>query len=296
MNLRLLEILEAVSQAGTFTGAAQKLHLTQAAVSHAVAELEQQTGTALFDRLPRGVRLTQCGALLLEEAQGILSSCRELESRMSDLEKRAPVKLVSSITIASYWLPKLIKQLQVQVPGLCIHVQVVSAANALESLRKGAADLALVEGPGPQGTYYVSVPFAAYCLRAACAPDFPLPDHPLEPQEFCALPLLLREPGSAVRDTLDSVLYLTGQTARPVWTSVNSSALIEAAHAGLGVTVLPDLLLKESVEQGRLRLVELNGMRMENKLQAVYHKDKYLTRSLQSVLDLVSSFSRQASP
>ena len=66
MNLRHLEILEAVAQTGTFTGAAQKLYLTQSAVSHAVAELERQAGTALFDRLPRGVRLTPGGALLLE--------------------------------------------------------------------------------------------------------------------------------------------------------------------------------------------------------------------------------------
>ena len=65
MNLRHLEILEAVARAGTFTGAAQKLFLTQSAVSHAVAELERQAGAPLFDRMPRGVRLTPCGTLLL---------------------------------------------------------------------------------------------------------------------------------------------------------------------------------------------------------------------------------------
>ena len=107
MNLRHLEILEAVAQTGTFTGAAQKLYLTQSAVSHAVAELERQAGTALFDRLPRGVRLTPGGALLLEESQGVLTSFRDLEARMDRLEERAPVKLVSSITIASFWLPKI---------------------------------------------------------------------------------------------------------------------------------------------------------------------------------------------
>ncbi|MRN27155.1 LysR family transcriptional regulator, partial [Romboutsia ilealis] len=69
MNIRHLEIIEAVEQTGTFTGAAKKLHLTQSAVSHAIAELEQQAGTALFDRLPRGVCLTSCGTMLLKEAR-----------------------------------------------------------------------------------------------------------------------------------------------------------------------------------------------------------------------------------
>ena len=106
MNLRHLEILEAVARAGTFTGAAQKLFLTQSAVSHAVAELERQAGAPLFDRMPRGVRLTPCGTLLLEEARGILAACRELEGRLAGLEEEAPVQLVSSITIASFPLPE----------------------------------------------------------------------------------------------------------------------------------------------------------------------------------------------
>ena len=132
MNLRHLEILEAVARAGTFTGAAQKLFLTQSAVSHAVAELERQAGAPLFDRMPRGVRLTPCGTLLLEEAQGILAACRELEGRLAGLEEEAPVKLVSSITIASFPLPEILRRVREILPGLQVQVRVVSAASAVE--------------------------------------------------------------------------------------------------------------------------------------------------------------------
>ena len=66
MVIRYLEILEAVAETGSFTGAAKKLYITQSAVSHAVAELEKQTGTALFERFPKGVSLTRCGLYLLE--------------------------------------------------------------------------------------------------------------------------------------------------------------------------------------------------------------------------------------
>lgn len=61
MVIRYLEILEAVAETGTFTGAARKLYITQSAVSHAIAELEKQAGTALFERFPKGVALTRCG-------------------------------------------------------------------------------------------------------------------------------------------------------------------------------------------------------------------------------------------
>lgn len=286
MNLRYLEILEAVAEAGTFTGAAKCLYLTQSAVSHAIAELERQTGSALFDRLPRGIRLTPCGALLLEEATSILRTCRELDQRMDRLEEAAPVNVVSSITIASFWLPNILRRLQAQRPGLRVQVRVVSAAAAIDVLRKGEADLALVEGVEPDGPL-LSLRFGSYRLLAACAPGYQLPDRALKPQELCALPLLLREPGSAIRDKLDSTLYLVGQTARPVWESVNSTALLEAAKAGLGITVLPELLLKGPIAQGQLHNVRLDGMDLENAVLAVRRQNKSVSRNLLAVLEAI---------
>ena len=283
MNLRHLEILEAVARAGTFTGAAQKLFLTQSAVSHAVAELERQAGAPLFDRMPRGVRLTPCGTLLLEEARGILAACRELEGRLAGLEEEAPVKLVSSITIASFPLPEILLRVREILPRLQVQVRVVSAASAVEILQSGEADLALIEGAEPKGIFR-SEPFGSYRLWAACAPGFPLPAEPLTPRELCAAPLLLRERGSAIRDTLDSTLFLANQTARPLWESVNSTALIQAR---LGITVLPDLLLAEPVARKRLRVVALDGVDMRNEMLAVRNRNQRPSRGLRVLLDAV---------
>ena len=267
MNLRHLEILEAVARAGTFTGAAQKLFLTQSAVSHAVAELERQAGAPLFDRMPRGVRLTPCGTLLLEEARGILAACRELEGRLAGLEEEAPVKLVSSITIASFPLPEILRRVREILPGLQVQVRVVSAASAVEILQSGEADLALIEGAEPKGIFR-SEPFGSYQLWAACAPGFPLPAEPLTPRELCTL-------------------FLANQTARPLWESVNSTALIQAAQAGLGITVLPDLLLAEPVAQKRLRVVALDGVDMRNEMLAVRNRNQRPSRGLRVLLDAV---------
>ena len=82
MNIRHLEILDAVEQTGTFTGAAKKLHLTQSAVSHAIAELEQQAGTVLFNRFSKGVSLTNCGLSLLGEARSVLAAYRNLDNKI----------------------------------------------------------------------------------------------------------------------------------------------------------------------------------------------------------------------
>ncbi len=283
MVLRYLEILEAVAECGTFTGAAKKLYITQSAVSHAVAELEKQAGTVLFERLPKGAVLTQCGVSLLEEARSILTACRNLDRRMNCLEENAPVKIVSSITIASFLLPEILRELKMSHPQIRFSVGVASANAALGILQRGDADMAFWEGTAPKGNFH-AIPLGAYSLCAACAPEFvlpvdtlfgdsllsgstlseksllsgstlsgeflssesTLPVDTLSPELLCRCPLLLREQGSAIRDTLDNTLALLGLKAEPVWESVNSLALVKAAEAGLGITILPERLLADS--------------------------------------------------
>ncbi|MCA0788886.1 hypothetical protein LBA05_16390 [Clostridioides difficile] len=108
-------------------------------------------------------------------------------------------------------------------------------------------------------------------------------------RQLCTFPLLLREQGSAIRDTLDSVLSLSNQKAYPVWESVNSFALIKAAQAGLGITILPENLLLDSLLHKKLRLIELDGIDMENKMLAILHKDKNITQPLKIILDNISN-------
>ena len=110
MNLRHLLIFKTVVDTGSFTKAAKQLFITQSGVSHAIRELEQQTNVVLFDRLSKAIILTPAGKLLLEKVIPILSLYHDLEKQIDVLEMSAPLKVVSSITIATFWLPKILKQ------------------------------------------------------------------------------------------------------------------------------------------------------------------------------------------
>ena len=322
MVLRYLEILEAVAECGTFTGAAKKLYITQSAVSHAVAELEKQAGTVLFERLPKGAVLTQCGVSLLEEARSILTACRNLDRRMNCLEENAPVKIVSSITIASFLLPEILRELKMSHPQIRFSVGVASANAALGILQRGDADMAFWEGTAPKGNFH-AIPLGAYSLCAACAPEFvlpvdtlsgdsmlpgstlseeflssesTLPVDTLSPELLCRCPLLLREQGSAIRDTLDNTLALLGLKAEPVWESVNSLALVKAAEAGLGITILPERLLADSLLLKKLRIIHPDKINMENQMLALFHKDKYITKPFQILIDRLQALATGCSP
>lgn len=288
MVLRYLEILEAIAETGTFTGAARKLYITQSAVSHAVAELEKQAGTALFERLPKGVALTRCGASLLEESRGILTARRNLDRRIDHLEENTPVNIVSSITIASFLLPGILSQLKISFPQIRLSVRVASANAAIDILQRGNADIAFWEGIAPKGNYH-TILLGSYQLCAACSPEFDLSAETIAPDQLCRYPLLLREQGSAIRDTLDNTLALANLKAEPVWESVNSFALIKAAEAGLGITILPEKLLSDSLLLKKLRCIKLDQMKMENQMLALYHREKYITKPFQVLIDQLKS-------
>ena len=248
MNLRHLLIFKTVVDTGSFTKAAKQLFITQSGVSHAIRELEQQTNAVLFDRLSKAIILTPAGKLLLEKVIPILSLYHDLE-----------------------------KQIDVEV-------QVVSAKEALAVLECGEADLALVEGVVPPGSFIV-IDFSSYQLNVLCAPDY-FADNEITLKELCTHDLLLREKGSATRDIIDSCLYLRGLAAYPKWTSVNSKVLIEACKAGFGFAVLPTLLVTEELKHGTLKTVETDEL-LYNKTKLLYHQEKYISEPLAKLIDII---------
>lgn len=290
MNLRHLLIFKAVVDTKSFTKAAKQLFITQSGVSHAIKELEQQTNAVLFDRLSKTITLTSTGKILLEKVIPILSLYHDLEKQIENLEMNAPIKVVSSITIATFWLPQILTQFKHFHPNIIVEVQVVSAKEALAVLERGEADLALIEGVVPPGPFIIKE-FASYQLNVLCAPDY-FSSNKISLKELCTKDLLLREQGSATRDIIDSYLYLQGLIAYPKWTSVNSKALIEACKAGFGFTVLPTILVTEEINQNNLKTVETDEL-LFNKVMIMYHQNKYLTDPIIKLIDLIEKSSLQ---
>lgn len=283
VTLRHFEIFRAVAETESFTKAAKRLFITQSAVSHAIREIEEEAGTIFLERNAKNVRLNQSGRLLLAEILPILSSCEKLQENIKNIENEAVVRLVSSITVASFWLPEILKRFRKEWPDTLVETQVVSAAAAMEVLGEGHADMALIEGASCRQPGYIYECFSSYKMVFLCSESYPLDKEMLTVSELLAHPLLLREKGSAVRDTLDSALTLKGYSAKPLWTSVNSQALMEAAAAGLGITLLPEPVYRLRQSGTPLRKLYVEGVELANDTMLVYHKNKFISRPLDSL-------------
>ena len=288
MNLRQLEVFRAVCEQGGFTRAAQSLYMTQPAVSHVIAELEKEAGYPLFDRISRRIYLTEAGRIFLEKARQILELHEELSAGFPALIGQAPLRIGAGITIANFHLPAILRRCRRLEGFPAVRVTVDQVGRIEEALLNSELDVALIEGV-VRHPHLLRQPFASYDMAAFCAPSHPLAARgPLSLDDLLTAELLLREPGSAIRDAFDSALLLRGRCAEPAWTSVNSPALA-AAREGLGVAVLPACLTEADVAAGRLVRLDVEGLALRNQNQLVVHRDKTITPPLRLFMEAVTA-------
>lgn len=285
MDIRKLRIFQTVAQEKSFTRAAQQLYMTQPAVSKAIHELEEELQLLLFERFPKKTILTPVGEQFLQQVLQLLQQYDSMVQEAASLQESSLLQIGSSITIANEYLCPLIKQLQQAYPKLQIRVTVASTAAILEQLQQHAIDIAFLEGVIQQESLIVQ-PLSTYQLKAVCNPDF-LKHHPVNDlHTLSELPLLLREKGSAIRETFDSLMLLHDLCPQAAWTSTNSTVLMKGAQEGFGIAILPERMVRKKLKQKELCEIQLPQLTLMNVNHIVYLKHKHLNAPVRELLKL----------
>ena len=291
MTLRHMRIFVSVFQKNSITKAAQELHLAQPSVSLAVRELEDYYGIRLFDRIGRHIAPTECGKEFYEYAVHIVSLFNEMEQKMRNWDTFGTLRVGASITIGTHILPVLIHGYQEKFPDLTIEAKVSRSASIEDELTHSGIDLGLIETQ-PSHPDLRAVPFMTDSMCVIIPPG-----HPLSSAKSISLaglsrfPFLMREKGSAGRELLDAAFSLQQITVSPRWESTSTQALVKAVAEGLGVSVLPYLLVKKDIEEGTVRQVPLDQPIRRN-LNVIYHKSKFLTDNMRSFIDLCKKYGK----
>lgn len=281
MTFRSLIIFKTICEEGSFTKAGEVLYMTQPAVSQAISELEQELNIILFDRLGKKIYLTESGKVFLGKALYLLDI---YENMKNDLKPQR-IRIGSSITIANDWLPEILSRCNNIKNKIEVFVEVDTAKKTAEKLKRNEIDIALIEGNIQQDSW-ICIPLSSYQLRIVCANENKSAKKRMRIEELLQEPWLLREKGSAIREVFDSALTLRGLTVNPRWVSVNSQALIQAVKKDLGISILPEVIIKEELKKGNLSLIEMEDFELKNENHLVYHKEKYLTEELKEFLKI----------
>lgn len=287
MKIRHLRIFKVVCEEGSITKAADKLYITQPAVSNAIAELENHLGVNLFDRISRRIYLNEVGKLFLGKVVKLLDIYDDLEQNVAELEDNATIKIGSSITIGNFILPQAILAFEKQFKNTPTKVIIENAKKIEEMLCNNEIDLGLVEGV-ISNEELIKIPFSSYELTVICSPDHALAkNHVIEVDTLIQQKLLLREKGSAIRDVFDSALLLHNLKVNPEWTSINSQALIQGVKANLGITILPKKLVEKELSNGKVIEVKVKDLELMNLNQIIFHKEKFQTQSFKTLIQII---------
>ncbi|MEV6834608.1 LysR family transcriptional regulator [Streptomyces sp. NPDC051133] len=258
MDTRLLQTFTALARTGSFTAAAAELQLAQSTVTVQIRSLEKALGTRLFDRLARGALLTEAGHRLLALAEEVL----EAESRLfaaagEDGPVAGTVVVGAGETLCAAHLPGVIAALRGPYPEVDVHLEPCGTAGAVEGLRAGRLDLALLLEERVDHPDVTAECIAGQPLVLLCAPDHPLAARrrPATWPELARETFFLHEQGCSYSDRLAERLQAV-HGARPRLTRFGSiEATRSCVTAGLGLTVLPHANVAESLTTGRLAAV-----------------------------------------
>lgn len=289
MDLDKLRAFAAVAQEGNITRAARRLRTSQPAVSKQVSELEESLGAVLFDRLPRGVRLTEAGEILLAHTQKIMAAERAAEMELAELSglTRGRLSVGASTTIGSYLLPGVFGTFQRSHPQVRLELEIANTASIQAMALDGRIDFGLTEGFVPTDQLSTEVVFYDEMV-VIVAPRHPLLEkRKVGLRELAKTPFICRERGSGTRDVIEAAFQEQHLEIEPVMSLGSTEAVKRGVAGGLGFAVVSRLTVELEIAAGQLALLPVAEVQIRRPLHLVRLKGKRESRAVSSFLKLL---------
>jgi DNA-binding transcriptional LysR family regulator len=298
MDLRQLEIVRAIAETGSFTGAGARLHVSQSAISRQILLLEDEFHERLFVRLGRRVQITAVGEALLQLSHRVFSDIRDTSSSITDRQKvlSGPLNLVGGMTVCLYVFPPLLKEFRQHHPHVDIKVATGGVQRLLRRLRTRRADLALLTLPVDDASF-TTVPVLREELMLVMPAGHPLSLKDSVPVEaLVGQPFIVFEAGSNTRRTLDE-FFVREQIKPNVVTETENVEIIKSMVAsGLGISIVPFQSVERETRGGTLKVARIRGQQLVRETGWVYRADERVPRVVQEMMATLSRIAPQLQP
>jgi len=276
-TLRQLKVFECVARYLSFTRAAERLHLTQPAVSIQIKELERHTGLPLFEVLGRKTYLTRAGLEMLRHARAIIQQFGEADEAMQQLKGVSGGKLsVAVISAGDYFFPRLLAEFSRRNPGVVLNLTVHNRAELLRELADNMTDLAIMGRPPSDGNI-VCEPFAPHPYVIVASPSHPLARRRQIPMATIARErFIVREKGSDTWHSMTQAFRSWLPKLNVAMELRRTETIKQAVIAGLGVGFLSahTIMLERTI--GSLVILDVQRFPLMLNWYVVHHRKKRL--------------------
>ena len=287
MTLEQLRIFIAVAEKQHVTQAARVLNLTQSATSAAIAALETRYGIKLFDRVGRGIVLTQTGRDFLNEAREVVARAKAAAQVLDDLAglKRGSLNLAASQTVANYWLPSRIEAFRKAHPSIDLHVTIANTEQVAQAVNRGSADLGFVEGEVDDPSLAIRK-IEGDSLAVVVGASHPwIGKTRITPKHLAETPWILREPGSGTRSMFEAALKKFGIKLSDLDIRLelpSNEAVRIGVESGDCATAISDLVVAQPLAAGTLHRVKIDLPKRS--FFVLRHKERYASQAERALL------------
>ncbi|WP_245616507.1 LysR family transcriptional regulator [Paraburkholderia acidipaludis] len=277
-----------VARAGSVSAGAERLHVSQPAVTREIRELEDRLGVILFDRLPRGVAPTEAGKILFDYADRIFTLADGAENQLKELTGLGAghMKIGASATLGVYFVPEMIAQFNARHPRVAIDLTVTNTERVETGLRDLTFTLGFVEGPFDDTVLHARR-IGSDEIAVVAAAGHPRAETRLRAGDLVDQVVIMREPGSGTRAIVEEAYSRAGLTITPLMSISDTEAIKRMLLSQRALAYVSVLSVKDELRRGELKIVDVEDLRIERPLHMVWNKCRSLSPSNQALFDLV---------
>lgn len=289
-TLQQLRLFEAVARYGSFTRAAEAIHLTQPAISIQIKRLEETLGTPLFEQMGKKIYLTAAGKELYATCRHVFDSLGTFEGKLDELrgEVAGPLNL-AAVTTAKYFLPHYLGAFLRRYPKVLPQLKVSNRARIIERMEANEDDIYIL-ATLPERIDIEVHPFLKDELVIFAHPKHPLANKKqIPPDLLLGERIISREAGSGIRMTFERLLAERGVTLEPYMELGSGEAIKQAVMSGIGIAALSTFSLKLELETGRLVVLDVQGMPIRRNWYAVHRRGKHLAPSALKFIEFLQT-------
>ena len=284
MDNQNLKAFITVADLGSFSEAADRLYLTQSAISKRIAQLEQQIGKKLFDRIARQVSLTEAGSELLPRAQRILQEYDNALQAINDLsgEASGTLRLAISHHLGLHRLPPVLKQFAQQYPNVTLDIEFMDSEKAYEQVLHGQSEVAVITLALESHHNIHSKKIWDDPLRFICAQDHPLAELKKPAlKDLAEYPIILPGLNTYTGRIIQNLFQKEGIPLKAPMSTNYLETISTMVEIGLGWSVLPETLVRD------LHVMPFEEVSIERELGYINHMKRSLSNAAVGFLGLM---------
>lgn len=293
MDIRFLKTLRTIKDTGSFQSAANKLGYTQSTVTFQIQQLEREFSIKLFEKIGRKMVLTQAGEDILPHIDSIMRSMQYIENyATSSKELKGELKIAMPESLLVYRMQPVLKFFRQQAPDVNISLQSYNCYTVSNMIINGEIDIGMHYDIKNYSDNIIKQTLDTFPLTLVASAN--TPDNKGYIAEDFTL-IVSNDPKSVFRSAINKNLRNIKLKARNVIELGSFEAIKKSVINNLGIAYLPHFAVEEELHQGVLKQIHIEGMDAEYKKAVyVYHKNKWLSPSMELFTKLVKQHAQQS--